>query len=164
MERVDVQLLKKSKDFQAKKLRTILLLEADFNMNNKALGINIMRVGKRHCMFSRDNYGGWHGHCALEVGLNACLTQDSVQGQRRWLIVVSNDAKGCYNRIVHTILQLALLRLGIPKPALQSMISTIQEMDHAVCTAFGVLLAMYGFDPAWAFCKATVQVLLDGLL
>jgi hypothetical protein len=30
---VDVQLLKKKKDFRAEKLRTILLLEADFNMN-----------------------------------------------------------------------------------------------------------------------------------
>ena len=77
---MDVQLLKKSKDFCAEKLHTILLLEADFNMNNKALGSDIMRLGERHRVFSQDNYGGRRGHCAPEVGLNACLTQDSVQG------------------------------------------------------------------------------------
>ena len=115
---MDVQLLKKSKDFQAEKLQTILLLEADSNMNNKALGSDIMRIGERHCMFSKDNYGGRRGRRAPEVRLNACLTQDSVQGRRGCLIVVSNNAKGCYNCIVHTILQLALLGLGIPKPAL----------------------------------------------
>ena len=77
---VNVQLLKKFKDFWAEKLRTILLLEADFNMNNKALGSNIMRIGE-HRVFSRDNYGGRRGHrAAPEVGLNGCLTQDSVQG------------------------------------------------------------------------------------
>ena len=106
---VDVQLLKKSKDFRAEKLRTILLLEADFNMNNKALGSDIMRLGERHRVFSRDNYGGRRGHRAPEVGLNACLTHDSIRGRRGRLIVVSNDAKGCYDRIVHTVLQLALL-------------------------------------------------------
>ena len=73
-----MQLLRKSHVIHAEKLRTILLLEADFNMNNKALGSRIMRIGERHQVFSKDNYGGQHGHCALEVGLNACLTQDSV--------------------------------------------------------------------------------------
>ena len=137
-----MQLLRKSHVIHAEKLRTILLLEADFNTNNKALGSDIMRIGEHHQVFSKDNYGGQHGHHALEVGLNACLTQDSVQGHCGRLIVVSNDAKGCYDRIVHMVLQLALLWLGIPKPALQSMIATIQEMDHAVQTAFGVSATM----------------------
>jgi hypothetical protein len=35
---LDVQLLKKAKVFLADKLWTILLLEVDFNKNNKALG------------------------------------------------------------------------------------------------------------------------------
>jgi hypothetical protein len=44
---VDVQLLKKKKDYRVEKLRTILLLKADFNMNNKALGNNdTMKTGR----------------------------------------------------------------------------------------------------------------------
>ena len=64
---VNVQLLKKSKDLFADKLHTILLLEADFNMNNKAMGNDIMQVGKRYQAFAKDNYGGRRGHHASEV-------------------------------------------------------------------------------------------------
>ena len=41
------------------------------------------------------------------------------------------------------MIALHMLWLGIPKPALQSMIETIQEMDHHVRTAFD----QYGYDP-----------------
>jgi hypothetical protein len=34
------------KDHRAEKLRTILLLEADFNMNSKALGSDSMLIGE----------------------------------------------------------------------------------------------------------------------
>jgi hypothetical protein len=43
---LDVQLLKKNKDHRAEKLCTILLLEADFNQNNKVIGSDTMRLGE----------------------------------------------------------------------------------------------------------------------
>jgi len=43
---IDVQLLKRSQDYRVNKLRTILLIEADFNMNNKKLGKEAMETGK----------------------------------------------------------------------------------------------------------------------
>ena len=42
-----MQLLKRSQDYRANKLRTILLLEADFNMNNKKLGKEAMEIAER---------------------------------------------------------------------------------------------------------------------
>jgi hypothetical protein len=45
---VDVMLLKASGDTRAHKLRTILLLEADFNMNNKLLSQIGMWNGEKH--------------------------------------------------------------------------------------------------------------------
>ena len=53
-----VQLLKRSKDYRAEKLRTILLLEADFNMNNKMLGRDAMRSAESRGLLAKDNYGG----------------------------------------------------------------------------------------------------------
>jgi hypothetical protein len=44
---LDVQLLKKNKDHRAEKLRTILLLEADFNQNNKVIGSDTMQSRER---------------------------------------------------------------------------------------------------------------------
>jgi hypothetical protein len=77
---VDVQLLKRSQDYQAEKLRTIILMEADFNMNNKLLGSDIMKIGERHRLFNPDNYGGRQGHQAAEVSLNSKLVCDSIRG------------------------------------------------------------------------------------
>jgi hypothetical protein len=57
----------------------ILLLEPDFNMNNKAMGSDAMKLGERHRAFTKDNYGGRKGHRAQEVGLNTHLTYDSIR-------------------------------------------------------------------------------------
>ena len=144
---LDVQLLKRAKLWDANKLRTILLLEADFNMNNKAIGADAMRMGEHAGCFTRDNYGGRKDMQAAEVSMNAQLTFNSIWARRGRAIVMSNDAKGCYDRIAHVVVDLALRRLGIPKPALQSMLETIQEMEHHVRTAFGDSEGHYGNGP-----------------
>ena len=143
---LDVQLLKRAKQWAATKLRTILLLEADFNMNNKALGADAMRMGEANQCLARDNYGGRKDMQAAEVSMNSQLTYDSIWARRGRAIIMSNDAKGCYDRIAHVVVDMALRRLGVPKPALQSMIETIQEMEHHIRTAFGDSEGHYGND------------------
>ena len=143
---LDVQLLKRVALWLAEKLRTILLLEADFNMNNKALGADAMKMGEANGWFVRDNYGGRKDMQAVEVSLNAQLLFNSIWARRGRAVIMSNDAKGCYDRIAHTVVNLALRRLGIPKPALQSMLDTIQQMEHYIRTAFGDSQASYGND------------------
>ncbi len=145
---LDVQLLKRSQDYRAEKLRTILLLEADFNMNNKVIGSDAMRYGERANLLTSDNYGGRRWFRTVEISLNYQLTCNSVWARRGRAIIISNDAKGCYDRIAHTVVYLALRRLGIPAPALHSMIDTIQTMDHYVRTAFGDSAECYGNDPS----------------
>ena len=136
---LDVQLLKRAKCWKANKLRTILLLEADFNMNNKAIGADAMRLGEQAKALARDNCGGRKQPQAAEVSLNAQLTFNSVWGKRGRAVIMSNDAKGCCDRTAHVVVDLALRRLGIPKPPLRSMMATIQCMEHYICTAFGNL-------------------------
>ena len=143
---LDVQLLKRARVWLARKLRTILLLEADFNMNNKAIGADAMRMGEHHGCLTRDNYGGRKGLQAAEVSMNAQLTYNSIWARRGKAVIMSNDAKGCYDRIAHIVVDLALRRLGVPKPALQSMLETIQEMEHHIRTAFGDSDGHYGHD------------------
>ena len=134
---LDVQLLKRSQDYRAEKQRTILLLEADYNMNNKVIGSDAMRSGERSKTLTRDNYGGRKNMRSNEIAMNSRLTDDSIWGRRGRAILMSNDAKGCYDRIAHIVVKLALQRLGIPKPALQSMLHTIQDMEHHIRTAYG---------------------------
>ena len=144
---LDVQLLKRKRDYRPNKLRTILCLEADHNMNNKVIGRDSMRYGERRKLLARDNYGGRKNYQAPEVGLNQQLTGNSLWARRGRAVLMSNDAKGCYDRIAHVVVSLALQRLGIPKPPLASMLETIQEMEHHVCTAFGRSQGYYGNDP-----------------
>jgi hypothetical protein len=144
---LDVQLLKRTNDHRATQLRTILLLEPDHNMNNKVIGRDAMYAGERLNEHARDNYGGRKGLRAAEVSMNQTLTYNSIWARRGRAVIMSNDAKGCYDRIAHTVVNLALQRLGVPKPALQSMIETIQEMEHHIRTAFGNSNSAYGNDP-----------------
>jgi exonuclease III len=155
---LDVQLLKRTNDHRASQLRTILLMEPDHNMNNKVIGRDAMFAGERLHIHARDNYGGRRGLRAAEVSMNQLLTYNSIWARRGRAVVMSNDAKGCYDRIVHTVVNLALQRLGVPKPALQSMLETIQEMEHHIRTAFGDSEGFYGNDPS----KPPQQGILQG--
>ena len=94
---LDVQLLKRSKDYRAEKLQTILLLEADFNMNNKVMGRDAMRLATSRGLLAKDNYGGRYWQRAVEVSMNALLTYNSIWGQGGRAVIMSNDAKGCYD-------------------------------------------------------------------
>jgi hypothetical protein len=59
-------------------------------------------------------------------------------------VLISNDAKGCFDRIAHVVALLALRRLGVPRPAVASMLDTIQQMKHYIRTAFGESEGFYG--------------------
>ena len=61
-------------------------------------------------------------------------------------MIISNDAKGCYDRIAHIVAKLALRKLGASKTGLHSMIDTIQKMRHYVRTAFGNSEHTYGTE------------------
>ena len=86
---LNVQLLKQSQDFWATKQRIILLMEADFNMNNKAMGADAMQAGKQLGALARDNYGGRKGLQAAEVSMNQLLLYDSVRARQGRMIVNS---------------------------------------------------------------------------
>jgi len=141
---IDVQLLKCSQDYRANKLCTVLLLEADFNMNNKKPGKEAMEIGERLHLLTRDNYGGRKKLRAAEISMNQQLTYDSIRGRRGKAVIISNDAKGCYDRIAHIVAKLALRKLGASRTGLHSMINTIQRLRHYIRTAFGNSEQTYG--------------------
>jgi Reverse transcriptase (RNA-dependent DNA polymerase) len=127
-------------------------------MNNKVIGQDAMVSGDRLGVPARDNYGGRKGLRATEVSMNQLLMYNSLWDRRGRAIIMSNDTKGCYDRIAHAVVSLALQRLGIPKHALQSMITTIQAMEHHVRTAFGVSEKAYNTDKT----RPPVQGILQG--
>ena len=145
---LDIQLLKRSGKIGATSLRTISCTEPDQNMNNKKIGREAMWNGERAKALARDNLGGRKGMRAVEVNQNWTLANDLIRGRRARAVIISNDAKGCFDRIAHVVAILALRRLGIPRPAIMSMIHTIQQMQHYIRTAFGESDQSYGPNPS----------------
>jgi len=134
---LDIQLLKRSGKIGATSLRTISCTEPDQNMSNKKIGRDAMWNGERANALARDNLGGRKGMRAVEVNQNWTLANDHIRGRRARAVIISNDAKGCFDRIAHVVAILALRRLGIPRLAIMSMITTIQQMQHYIRMAFG---------------------------
>jgi Reverse transcriptase (RNA-dependent DNA polymerase) len=132
-----VMLLKEAGNFNAEKMRTILLLPPDFNFNNKLFGRQLMYHAEEHGLIAPEQYGSRKGLSAIEHCVNKQLTFDLIRQERRPAVLCSNDAKGCYDRIVHSVASLCMQRLGMPIQPIVSMFTTLQQMRHHIRTAYG---------------------------
>ena len=134
---VSVMLLKKGKGHHVDDLRTIQLMEAEFNANNKKIGRDVMRCAELNEEIPKEQYGSRKGKRAILHAVNKRLLYDIIHMQRRPAALCSNDAKSCYDRIVHSIASMALQRLGMPSGPVTCMLVTIQNFNHHVRTTFG---------------------------
>jgi hypothetical protein len=122
---VDVMIQKKEKVNLVTKLCTITLTEADFNFNNKILGKETPKHAEMNNLIAKEQYGSRKGKSAIEHVLHKRLTFDIMRQTRYNGALCSNEAKSCYDRILHSIASLACQRLGMPFPPVQCMINSI---------------------------------------
>jgi hypothetical protein len=140
----DVEILKKAGVYDVEKMRTIQLMHAVFNMNNKKLGRDMMRSAEASQILAREQFGSRKNHQSITAALNKRLTMDLLRQLRQAGALCSNDAKSCYDRIVHAIASLALRRTGMPSEPVRSMFLTLQKAAHRVTTAYGISKQTYG--------------------
>ena len=140
----DVEILKKAGVYDVEKMRTILLMNAEFNMNNKKLGREMMANAERHGKIAREQYGRRRHHQCILSALNKRLTMDVLRQTRRAGALCANDAKSCFDRVVHNIASLAMRRMGVMVNPIKSMFATLQAASHKIRTAFGVSGKTYG--------------------
>jgi hypothetical protein len=119
-------------------------MEADFNMNNKKLSREGMWKAETNNCIAPEQAGGQRCHRANETSLNSTLVCDDSRFRRKAMAICSNDAKGCFDRIVHSVAYTCLRRFGIPAAPILSMINVIQNMTHSIRTAFGDSWVTYG--------------------
>ncbi len=134
---VSVMIHKKAGVDLVTKLRTITLLEADFNYNNKILGRSTLQHAEKHGLIAKEQYGSRPGKSAIDHAVHKRLTYDILRQGRIPGALCSNDAKSCFDRIIHAIVCLAYERLGIAQPPVHCMIKSIQNMKHHIRTTFG---------------------------
>jgi hypothetical protein len=151
----NVMLQKKVGNIRVDSLRAILLYEADFNHNNKKLGRDTMYTAEMLKVIAKEQYGSRKHKSAIDHCLNKRFTFDLSRQLRRAAALCSNDAKSCYDRIVHAIACLSLRRVGVPVEPIICMFTTIQRLHHYIRTIYG--------DSIQQFCGALWAVPIQGV-
>ena len=103
-----------------------------------------MQLAEDYHLIAPEQAGGRQHHRSNETSLNSVLTCDDSRFRRKAMALCSNDAKGCFDCIVHSIAYICMRRFGIPRAALLSMFQTIQTMKHYIRTAYGDSNKSYG--------------------
>ena len=134
---VNCMIEKKGKGVEVENLRTINLMECDFNFSNKVIGREVGKCAEENKLLPKEQHGSRKDHQARILGTNKKLIYDLAHFQRRPMIMCSNDAKSCYDRIVNSIASIAMQRLGMPIQPIQCMFVTIQQMEHYIRTGYG---------------------------
>jgi hypothetical protein len=125
------------------KLRIIVLFHALFSMMNKRVANKATtQAAKINAIPSEIQ--AKTGHRAVDCGLNKVLTADIARQRQRPTALCSNDAKQCYDRIVHTVANICLQRVGVHQDTSRVKLGTLQQMQHYVKTAYGTSERSYG--------------------
>jgi hypothetical protein len=119
------------------KLRSILLMEADFNSNKKTIyGDRMLNNVRRHGLMVEEIYSE-AGRTAEDGALAKVLFYDIVRVARLTAAISSVDAANCYDSIAHAISSIIFQACGVPIEGIESMLIAIEEMKYFLRTAFG---------------------------
>ena len=140
----DFQILKALGVYDVAKMRTIKLMVALFNENNKKLGRDMMAHAEQASMIAPEQGGSRKGRSSGLLGAEVGISFDISRQQRLPMAHVGLDASQCYDRIVHTPAAVCMVQHGAHEPAVRSMFGTLQEGSNKVATAFGTSTATYG--------------------
>ena len=134
---VDVLIPKKTSSAAIEKLRIIVLFHALFNMNNKRIGREMIANAERLNQIPWEVYGSPKRHRSIECAANKVFTTDIARQEHRSMALCSNDAKSCYDRILHAIASICVRRVGVHKNTCLMMFGTLAKVKHYMRTTYG---------------------------
>jgi Reverse transcriptase (RNA-dependent DNA polymerase) len=134
---VDVMIPKKQESLRVDKLRTIVLMEADYNYMNKIIGRRIMKNAEDANTIAPEQFGSRKQKSSIANALNKLLTTDILRQEKRNFSLITLDAKACYDRIAQPIASIALKRQGATNNMVDVMFNTISKMQRCIRTAYG---------------------------
>jgi hypothetical protein len=119
------------------KLRSILLMEADFNATNKTIyGIRMLANARRYHLMPEEVFSEWN-HLADDGTLSKIIIFDIARQLRRPMGLALVDANNCYDRIAHPMASMVFQAFGVPTGPIRSMLTTLQEMRFFLRTGYG---------------------------
>ena len=112
------------------KLRSIILMEADYNANNKEVfGVNMMENVCRRGLMMEEIFSEV-GKTAEDGELAKVLFYDIIRQCQLLAAISSGDATNCYDSIAHAIISLIFQVCGVPAEGVTAMLLAIQEMKY----------------------------------
>jgi hypothetical protein len=133
----DVLIPKKTTSSAIEKLRIIVLFHSMFNMNNKRIGREMIANAELLNQIPWEAYGSRKGHRSIECAANKVFTTDIARQEHRSMALCSNDAKSCYDRILHAIATICMRRVGVSKQTCLMMFGTLAQAKHHIRTTYG---------------------------
>lgn len=110
------------------KLRSILLMEADYNANNKELIGNRMMAVVREYGLMMDEIFSKMGRMAEDGAQSKILIYDIVRQSRLLVAIFSVDASNCYDSIAHAIASLIFQACRVPRGRCKAFSNTGDEV------------------------------------
>jgi hypothetical protein len=119
------------------KLRTILLMEADYNATNKIVyGDRMIKNACGHHLMPEEIFS--EKNCMANDGtLCKTLFYDITRQARAPAAIALVNALNCYDRITHAIASLIFQAFGVPLSAVETMLKAIENMKFFLRTGFG---------------------------
>jgi hypothetical protein len=111
-------------------------METDFNVTNKAIyGVCMLANVRKYKMIPEEVYS--ERNCLADDGtLSKVLFYDIVRQLRR-LAGLAVDTDCCYDHIAHPMASMVSQSFGVPTLAIESMLTTIQNMKFFLRTGYG---------------------------
>jgi hypothetical protein len=94
--------------------------------------------GEDNNCFGKQQHGSQPLHQAINPVHLKTLTYDLTRILRTSLIMLDNDATGCFDRIIVSLAMIAALRLGMPHPAARMHLSVLLHMKYFIKMAHGI--------------------------
>ena len=105
-----------------------------------------MKYGEEKGLLAREQYGGRKQKSANQHALNKRLVLDSIRLQKEAAILIANDARSCYDRIILMVAYIAMVMFGTSKEAAKSVLFCLVVMRYVIRTVFGDSELSYGGD------------------
>jgi hypothetical protein len=112
-------------------------MEADFNATNKVIyGVRMLANVRKYKLMPEEVYSE-RNRLADDETLSKVLFYDIVRQLQRPAGLASVDADNCYDRIALPMASMVFQSFGVPTPAIESMLTTIQNMKFFLRTGYG---------------------------
>jgi hypothetical protein len=121
------------------RLRTIQLVEADFNMVLKVIfGRRLVHHADDKGFLPKSQFGSRPGVSCISAVVLKTISLDLLRQLRQDACIFNNDAMGCYDRIIPSIGMLSCMRLGLPRAPAITLLKILHSMKYHIRTALGL--------------------------